>query len=74
MITQDDNTPEYLEGIVQLGSAEYNDIDCEVMDESSFTEDLHSMSDLVGNTEFHSRDELWLVFFITYRTNQITVY
>lgn len=74
MITQDDNTPEYMKGIVQLGSAEYNDIDCEVMDESSFTEDLHSMLDLVGNTEFYSIDELWLVFFIIYRTKQITVY
>ncbi|PDY27723.1 hypothetical protein COM84_21125 [Bacillus thuringiensis] len=63
-----------MEEIVQLGFTEYNDIDCEVMDEISFTEDLHSMSDLVGNIEFHSRDELWLVFFIRYRTKQITVY
>ncbi|PFS62753.1 hypothetical protein COK41_14805 [Bacillus cereus] len=54
VISLDDDVPEYMEGIIRVGSAEYYDIDGEVMDKSSLDKD----SDVVDNTEFHSEAEL----------------
>ncbi|HEE9035347.1 TPA: hypothetical protein R2I11_005744 [Bacillus cereus] len=54
VISLDDDVPEYMEGIIRVGSVEYYDIDGKVMDESSLDKD----SDVVDNTEFHSEAEL----------------
>ncbi|MGG3726031.1 hypothetical protein ABET23_03660 [Bacillus wiedmannii] len=54
VVSLDENVPEYMEGIIRVGSAEYYDADGKVIDESSLDKEL----DVVDNTEFHSETEL----------------
>lgn len=54
VISLDDNVPEYMEGIIRVGSAEYYDIDGKVIDEKF----LDKEPDVVDNTDFHSETEL----------------
>lgn len=55
----DDNVPEYMEGIIRIGSVNYEfDRSNENEEDEEDYEDELELPDLVDNTEFHSENEL----------------
>lgn len=72
-ISLDDNVPEYMEGIIRIGSVryEYEDIDNTDQDEKEEEEDDDDEFveiDLVDNKEFYSEGEL-----IDYVANKLNI-
>ncbi|WP_369899728.1 hypothetical protein [Bacillus manliponensis] len=58
VISLDDDIPEYMEGLIRIGSAEFYDANGNIIDNGSVIRELNSDLDLIDNTEFHSEEEL----------------